>query len=148
MTFWWNNRIYGQMSIAALAKFHTSWMKFCIFPTIGTEWQLNFDEILGSHGSEYENVFWGVAPCNLVEDTAIYYLDLVLVFQPLRFEGWPRHLVNLLCWVQSIELASIGIPLREASSNDRTEPNRVGSLADDGRITLGNNVLAKHQDDG
>jgi hypothetical protein len=44
---------------------------------------------------------------------ANYFLDFIhrpCVFQPLRFEGWlfPRHQVNLLWWVRSIELASIG----------------------------------------
>jgi hypothetical protein len=43
--------------------------------------------------------------------TAIYYLDFIhrpYVFQPQRFKGWffPRHQVNLLCWVESVALAS------------------------------------------
>jgi hypothetical protein len=38
----------------------------------------------------------------------IWTLSIIYVFL-LRFEGWlfPRHQVNLLCWVRSIELASI-----------------------------------------
>jgi hypothetical protein len=40
--------------------------------------------------------------------TTIYFLDFLhrlLVSQPQRFEGWlfPRHQVNLLCWVRSME---------------------------------------------
>jgi hypothetical protein len=45
--------------------------------------------------------------------TAIYSLDFIhclYILQPQRFKRWlfPRHQVNLLCWVRSIELASIG----------------------------------------
>jgi hypothetical protein len=45
--------------------------------------------------------------------TAIYYLDCIhrpYVLQPQSFEGWffPRHQMNLLCWVRSTELAFIG----------------------------------------
>jgi hypothetical protein len=54
------------------------------------------------------NCFWR---CCCI--TAIYYLNFIhrpYVLQPQRFKGWlfPRHQVNLLCWVRSIELASIG----------------------------------------
>jgi hypothetical protein len=50
--------------------------------------------------------------------TAIVYLDFIhcpYVLQPQRFEGWfiPKHQVNLLCWVQSIELAFFGGPSLE-----------------------------------
>jgi hypothetical protein len=47
----------------------------------------------------------------------LYYCDLffglihrLIVLQPQRVEGWlfPRHQVNLICWVRSIELAFIG----------------------------------------
>jgi hypothetical protein len=53
---------------------------------------------------------------NVFDDGAVLrsiFLDFLhrpYVFQPQCFEGWlfPRHQVNLLWWVQLIELASIG----------------------------------------
>jgi hypothetical protein len=76
----------------------------------------------------------------------LYYYDLLfglypssLCFATTTFRGFfPHHQVKLLCWVQSIELASIG---------GSTQPNRVGSPDDEGRTIPRNTVVVKHKED-
>jgi hypothetical protein len=75
------------------------------------------------------------------ENKETAYCDLLFglihrpyVLQPLRFEGWLfRHQVNLLWWVRSIELASIGGPCMKETAYSgsrvtRRDPNRVPSV--------------------
>jgi hypothetical protein len=61
---------------------------------------------------KYTNLYFEenihVQSININDLTAIYSLDFIhrlYVFQPQRFEEWlsPRHQVNLLWWVRSID---------------------------------------------
>jgi hypothetical protein len=52
------------------------------------------------------------------------FLDFIhrpyVFLQSQRFEGWffPRHQVNLLCWVRSVELASVGVIAKNIRTMD------------------------------
>jgi hypothetical protein len=81
----------------------------CELDSSGSRWGLVLDSC--EHGNE---------PSGSIKDKAfavVYYLDFIhrpYVLLPQCFEGWffPHHQVNLLCWVWSIELASIQIIYR------------------------------------
>jgi hypothetical protein len=65
---------------------------------------------------------------NVFDDGVLDFIHRPYVPQPQRFEVWlfPRHQVNLLWWVRSIELVSIGPPMVEkVQTIDRSKTSCV-----------------------